>query len=187
MEPTRNTTRVHLRSLTSFVLTLSFLVALASGLVLYLAPPGGQARATGWTFWSLGRDGWMAQHLTACTVLLVASLVHVWLNLRVLAGYVYSKAAGALHRKWELALACVFALFMVVGTMRELPPWRYILAGSRHLAAYRKDAAAARGESHRGHGYRDQGGAKPRGKHKRGRMRPRQAQRDGATSRPSTP
>ena len=64
--------------------------------MLYIGPPGGQARRTGWTYASLGRDDWMAQHLSSCSVFLVAAMVHIWLNRRPLWAFVHTKVrAGA--------------------------------------------------------------------------------------------
>lgn len=131
----------HWRSFVSFLLTLSFVVMVFSGLVLYLAPSGGQARRAGWQFWLLGRDGWMAQHLTASTVFLVVSIFHLYFNYRALLSYIRNKAQKGLRRPVELAAALLIAVFLVAGTVAELPPWSYILQGSKHLRQYKKEAA----------------------------------------------
>ena len=152
MKESAKTKRLHWRSLITFVLTLSFCVMLVAGIVLYLAPPGGTARMTGWRFCGLGKDAWMAQHLSSCAVFLLAGLIHLYLNIRVLWSYIHSKAARGIRRKWELLASLVLVGFMVTGTLWNLPPWNYIFEGSRHLQAYRREADNAR----RGQGYRRQ-------------------------------
>lgn len=142
--------RLHWRSLITFALTLSFCVMIVSGVVLYLAPPGGVARRTGWRFCGLAKDDWMAQHLSGCTVFVLTGLIHLYLNIRVLWSYIHSKTARGIRRKWELLASLVLVGFMVAGTLWNLPPWNCILEGSRHIQAYRHEADNA----HRRKGYR---------------------------------
>jgi len=156
MNESAKTEKLHWRSLITFVLTLSFCVMVVSGTVLYLAPPGGRARMTGWRFWGLGRDAWMAQHLSSCTVFVLAGLIHLYLNIRVLWSYVHTKAARGIRRKRELLAGLVLVGFMVTGTVWNLPPWNCILEGSWHLRAYRREAGRGQGGHGRGQGYRRQ-------------------------------
>jgi len=144
--------RLHWWSLITFVLTLSCCVMVVAGIVLYLAPPGGLARRTGWQFCGLGKDAWMAQHLSGCTVFVLAGLIHLYMNIRILWSYIRSKAARGIRRKWELLASLVLVGFMVTGILWNLPPWSYILEGSQHLQAYRREAE----NLHGGHGYRRQ-------------------------------
>ena len=152
MNESTKTKRLHWRSLITFVLTLSFCVMLVAGIVLYLAPPGGVARMTGWRFCGLTKDAWMAQHLSSCTVFVLAGLIHLYLNIRALWSYIHSKTARGIRRKWELLASLVLVGFMVTGTLWNLPPWKYVLEGSRHLNAYRREVGNAR----EGRGYRRQ-------------------------------
>jgi hypothetical protein len=149
MNESAKTKPLHWRSFISFVLTLSFCVMVFSGVVLYLSPPGGLARITGWRFWTLEKDGWMAQHMTSCTVFLLAGLIHLYLNIRTLWSYIRSKHARGIRRKWELLASLILIGFMVTGTLWKLPPWKSILDGSRHLQAYQREAASP----HKGRGH----------------------------------
>ncbi|MBT3200522.1 MAG: DUF4405 domain-containing protein [Phycisphaerales bacterium] len=141
--------KLHWQAFISFTLTLSCCVMIASGVVLYLAPPGGLARMTGWQFWGLGKDGWVAQHMTSSTVFLLAGLFHLYLNMRTLWSYIRSKTIRGIRRKWELLASLILAAFMVLGTLWTLPPWNYILDGSKHLEAYQHEAASP----HKGQGH----------------------------------
>ncbi len=128
------------RSFISFLLTLAFLWMTVAGVVLYLGPPGGVARRTGWAFWGMGRDEWMAQHIACCGVFVVASLVHIWLNYRALWAYMHSQARRGLNRRWEMLAATALTAFLIAGTIWNLPPWNWVLSGSRHLTSYRGEA-----------------------------------------------
>ena len=150
MSESTKTKKLHWRSFISLTLTLSCCVTIVSGVVLYLAPPGGAARMIGWRCWGLGKDAWMAQHLSSCAVFLTTGLIHIYLNIRVLWSYIHSKSVRGIRRKWELLASVVLVAFMVTGTLWDIPPWNYILKGSRHLQSYRRAAENPGG----GHGYR---------------------------------
>ncbi len=129
----------HWRSFISLSLSFSFIVMCFSGVILYLVPSGSEARRIGWQFWQLGRDGWIAQHLTSSAVFLVFAVIHLYLNWRPMWNYIYSKSARAIHRRWELVIAFILILFTVMGTIWELPPWSYLIEGSRHLQRYQQE------------------------------------------------
>jgi len=137
---TKQKERFHWRSLVSFVLTLSFVMMSWSGIVLYLAPPGEEARSTGWQFWQLGRDGWIAQHLTSSTVFLLFALIHIYLNWQPMWSYLHSKAIKGLRRRWELAIAVLLVVIVIIATIWNLPPTSYLLNGSRHLRHYLQES-----------------------------------------------
>ena len=88
--------------------------------------------------------------MAACAVFLLFGLLHLYLNIRPLWRYVYSKSAGGLRRKWELLLAVALIAFLVVGTLFEVPPWNYLLTGSKHLRGYRAEAKRLHGREGRG-------------------------------------
>ena len=140
------------RSFTSFVMAVMFLWVTFTGLVLYIGPPGGVARRTGWTYAGLGRDGWMAQHLTSCAVFLVAGLIHICLNRRALWAYIHTKARRGINRRWELLAAGALTALLIAGTIYDLPPWSWVLSGSRHLRSYRAEAAG-QGQAGQGQGH----------------------------------
>lgn len=128
------------RSFITFLLTLVFVWLTVTGVVLYLGPPGGVARRTGWSFWGMGRDGWMAQHLASCAVFLAAALVHLWLNRRVLWAFIHVRSRRGLNRRWEMLAATALTALLIAGTIWSLPPWSWVLSGSRHLTSYRAEA-----------------------------------------------
>jgi hypothetical protein len=144
------------RSFTSLLLTLAFIWMSFSGLVLYIGPPGGLARRTGWTYAGLGRDDWMVQHFASCAVFLLAGLAHIWFNRRCLWSYFHAKGRRGLNRRWEILAAAALTAFMIVGAMWNVPPWNWLASGSRHLRAYR--AEARQGDGHGPHSRPRDGG-----------------------------
>ena len=150
------------RSFTTFLLTLVFLWLTVTGVVLYLGPPGGMARQTGWSFWGMGRDGWMAQHITSCAVFVLTALVHLWLNRRTLWTFLHARTRRGLNRRWEMLAAAALTEFLIAGTTRSLPPWSWVLSGSRHLTSYHAEARQFEQGGH-GKGLQDGGGRGYRG------------------------
>lgn len=150
------------RSFTSFLLTLVFVWLTFAGLVLYLGPAGGVARRTGWSFWGMGRDGWMAQHIASCSVFVLAAMAHVWLNRRALWASIHARARRGLNRRWEMLAAVALTAFLIAGTIWNIPPWNWVLSGSRHLTSYRAEARQFEQGGH-GKGLQDGGGRGYRG------------------------
>jgi len=101
-----------LRSFVSFLVTLSFLAAAASGVVLYLAPPGRGGRWDSWVLAWLRRGQWRSVHVVLSFVFVAASLAHLGFNWRVLRGYLASKAAG-----WQRRLGALLAVVLTAGLL----------------------------------------------------------------------
>ena len=68
------------RTLTSVLMLLSFVVLGSSGAILFFAPRGHVANASGWEL--LGLTRWQWEDLHACFALLVlaAAVPHIWMN-----------------------------------------------------------------------------------------------------------
>jgi hypothetical protein len=89
--------RFHFRAFVSLLLSIAFLIAVATGLVLWLA----HAPQT----FGIGKGVWKHVHIYASLLMLVASILHFWLNWSVYWSYLWRRAAGRLNQKKELALA----------------------------------------------------------------------------------
>lgn len=111
-----------LRGFTSMLLMLCLLMALASGIALYVAPRGSVANWTSWTALSLSRQQWIAVHINASILFVVATVTHLVMNWSRLVGYVKKRARPTIHMKRELAAALALACAIFVGTVLKLPP-----------------------------------------------------------------
>jgi len=125
---TRNApARFHWRAFVTLYVTLSFVLLAASGIVLYVAPPGRVANWSRWTLGALDRSGWQAVHTVFALLFVLAGAFHLWFNWRTFWFYVRSKFAEGLLAKRELALATA-AVFAVAGlTLADQPPFGSIV------------------------------------------------------------
>lgn len=111
-----------LRGFTSLLLVLCLLMLLASGITLYVAPRGRFANMTSWTALSLSRQQWVAVHINASILFVVATLTHLAMNWSRLVGYLKKRARPAINMKTELAAAVAVAFVIFAATVLELPP-----------------------------------------------------------------
>jgi hypothetical protein len=89
--------RFHFRGFVSILLSVAFLIAVATGLVLWLA----HAPQT----LGIGKGVWKHTHIYVSLLMLTAAVIHLWLNWPVYWGYLWQRTAGRLNQKWELASA----------------------------------------------------------------------------------
>jgi hypothetical protein len=97
--------RFNLRGFASLLLSLSFVVVLATGLVLWLAH-------SPQTF-GIGKEVWKHTHIWTSLLMAVAAVLHFVLNWSVYWSYLWRKAAARLNLKWELALALAVTVAIV--------------------------------------------------------------------------
>ena len=71
------------RGWTTFVVTISFIVDIISGVVLYIAPPGRIAHWTNWTVWGFDKEEWGAIHTIFGYVLLIIVGIHLYYNWKI--------------------------------------------------------------------------------------------------------
>ena len=115
------------RAFVTFYIVLSFLVLAASGIVLYVAPPG---RIANWSYWSLGalsKAQWQAVHTIFSFLFVVAGAVHIYFNWRVILGYIRSKLGEGMKRRNELLAAAGVGVAIVAATITGLPPFSSVV------------------------------------------------------------
>ncbi len=128
--------RFHLRGFVTFILTISFVVSVVSGVVLFVAPPGRIAHWTNWKVWGLTKEGWEAVHTIFALVFLISGLLHFfWFNWAAFWGYLKSKAASGIRLKRELSLALGLCLLFFAATAADLPPFSSLMALGDRLKA----------------------------------------------------
>ncbi len=128
--------RFHWRIFVSFGLTLAFLVLTASGIVLYLAPPGRVANWTGWMLLGMTKSQWQEQHTLFALAFVILSLFHLLLfNWQTFLAYLRAKASGTLKHPAELFAALVMSLAIGLGTWHHLQPFSLVVTTGRQLSA----------------------------------------------------
>jgi hypothetical protein len=107
-----------------------------SGAVLFFSPRGQVANWTNWRFWGLSREQWSDLHLNTAALSVVLTLLHLWLNWRLLLSYLRRGGLWAIHRKYELGLAGLVVAGVIYGTFADwrpfaiVPGWRQSLRNS---------------------------------------------------------
>lgn len=125
---TRNApARFRWRAFVTLYVTLSFVLLAASGIVLYVAPPGRVANWSRWTLGGLDRHGWQGVHTVFALLFVLAGAFHLWFNWRTFWFHLRSKLAEGLLARRELALATAAVVAVAGLTLADLPPFGSIL------------------------------------------------------------
>jgi len=114
--------RFNFRGLITYLVTLSFLVMLTSGIVNFLAPSGRIARQVTWTLMGLDRSGWQALHLTFAVVFVAVGFIHLAYNWKGLLHYLRDRVSHHLTLKWEAIVALLVAFWLIGSAALALPP-----------------------------------------------------------------
>ncbi len=114
--------RFSFRGLITYLVLLSFLVMLVSGVVNFLAPSGRISREIDWTLLGLDRVGWQTLHLSFATVFVAAGLVHIGFNWKGLLHYLRDRASHHLTLKWEAVVALLIAIWLATSAVLAFPP-----------------------------------------------------------------
>lgn len=112
----------HKRGWVVFMVGLSAVILLISGIVLFIAPSGRIANTTQWALLWLDKDGWANLH-NVFAILFVAGLIwHLVFNWKPLSNYVVSRATHHLNLKKEMLAAVAVILVLVIVVAQNLPP-----------------------------------------------------------------
>lgn len=120
-------TKFNLRGFVSVVTALSFLGLAVTGIVMFITPPGRIANWTGWTFMGLGKHQWGGLHIWMSALFLLATILHIYYNWKVLLNYFKSKVSRhfALRAEWVTGLVLFGVIF--VGTLADVTPFTTLL------------------------------------------------------------
>ncbi len=110
------------RTLTSLVVTWSFLVAVVTGIVLYIVPQGRVAYWVDWSLLSLTKTAWGNIHIIFGAVFIVMGAFHVYFNWKPMKKYMVERAKGHVHLRKELVVATGLSFLILVGAIANVPP-----------------------------------------------------------------
>lgn len=114
--------RLRPRSFISSGLALCFLVAVFTGVVLFIRPEGSIARRIGWHFLGLDKVQWECIHQVFVAALAVFAAAHLRYNWQALFSC-FRKNAGVQHRSFLEPLAAVILAFVLASAaVCNLPP-----------------------------------------------------------------
>jgi hypothetical protein len=124
------------RAFVAFLVTWSFVVLTATGLVLYVVPHG---RVVNWTFWSLGglgKDGWADVHILFGVVFIVGGALHLYFNWKPFKNYLADRVRGHLALKRELFTSLATTVVLTIGAIYSVPPVSWVFDLNDTLKSY---------------------------------------------------
>jgi len=119
--------KFHWKVFVSFYVVFSFLALAASGIVLYVAPPGRVANWSVWQLLSLSKAQWQSVHTIVALAFLVAASFHIYFNWKVLVAYVKSKLQAGVRMKRELAAASLTGATVLAVSIAGVPPFGTVM------------------------------------------------------------
>lgn len=119
--------KFNLRKFTSLYMTISFLVMIISGVILYIAPPGRIAHWSYWAMLGLTKTEWQNIHTIFTFLFVFAGLLHIMYNWKPILHYLSTKSTNSSKLSKELIISVVFSIFVFVGTYYEIQPFGFVL------------------------------------------------------------
>ncbi len=121
------TKKNNLRKFISLYMTISFIVMIVSGIILYIAPSG---RIAHWSYWSmlgLTKTEWQNIHTIFTFLFVLAGLLHIIYNFKPIIHYLTNKSVGNKSISKELIYSIIFSIFVFVGTYLQIQPFSFVL------------------------------------------------------------
>ena len=127
--------RFNWRAFFSLYIVISFVVIAATGIVLYVTPPGRVANWSEWTFAGLTKAQWQAIHTIFTFVFVMAAGFHVYFNWKILIAYLRNRFHTGIPRWRELALSSALVATLMAMTLGRVPPLSYVIDARETIAA----------------------------------------------------
>ena len=103
----RTKTRFSWRAFTSLYITLSLIIMIVSGIVLYIAPPGRIAKWTSIPIMGLEKEQWQALHTIFTFLFIIANGFHLYFNWKPFISYLSERRKRFFRIRKELLSAFV--------------------------------------------------------------------------------
>jgi len=124
---TEKKNKATLRSFVSILLLFSSAILLLTGIILFITPPGRVAHWTGWKMLGLGKEQWGAVHICFSICVIIASILHIYLNFKPLMNYFKDKISKKFAIKMEWIAAALLCVAIFMGTVAAIPPFSTIM------------------------------------------------------------
>ena len=123
------------RILTSFVLFLSFMILLISGVILYVYP-GVSSSGFVSNFGGLTKPVWLNQHVIFSLVFTLFALYHLFfINRTPFLSYLTQKKAEGFRRPAELLVTVIVTSCVAIGTYAHFQPSSSVLTNGKEIAS----------------------------------------------------
>ncbi|MBN1910510.1 MAG: DUF4405 domain-containing protein [Pirellulales bacterium] len=128
--------RFRLRSFTSLLLAVTFLVLGVTGIGLYFTPKGRVAHWTGWTLLGLGKEEWAGLHTNFALLFLIVAGIHWFLNWNLFWSYIKARKGRGVDRVAEITVSVLIAVVCFLGSVYMIPPLSTIIWGRGEMESY---------------------------------------------------
>lgn len=115
------------RGFISLYITLSFLVMVLSGIVLYFAPPGRVANWSYWTFLGLLKSQWQSIHTIFTFIFVVAAGFHLFFNWKPFLAYIKTKFESKVKLRKELIASSLIVILFFIMTIYSVVPFKSVM------------------------------------------------------------
>ena len=124
------------RILTSFVLFLSFMILLISGVILYVYP-GASVSGFVSEFGGLSKPAWLNQHIVFSFVFTLFALYHLFfINRTPFLSYLTKKKTEGFRRPAELLVTVIVTSCVAVGTYTHMQPVSSVQSAGKEIASF---------------------------------------------------
>jgi hypothetical protein len=137
-----------LRKITSLTSLISFLMIMATFLVLYIVPQGRIANWADWRLMGLSKVQWTSIHINMGTLFLIAILFHIYFNWTPIVNYLKNKNKELTFMNKEFGISLIICVVFTLGTYLQLPPFSSYLGVSK---SFKEQAAKKYGNPPYGH------------------------------------
>ncbi len=131
------------RAMTSVLISLAFVTMLVSGVILLLSPPGRIANWSDWRMLGYTKHDWSDLHVWFAIVFVIAGLLHIVLNIRLLVSYFRNRLTRRVGFRLEWIVALAIAGVVFAGTRAGVPPFSTFLAFSERIKQSWEDPRSA--------------------------------------------
>jgi hypothetical protein len=121
------------RSFVSFFLLMMFVVTAVSGIALYFAPRGRDARWSDWGVWGIDKNMWISLHMVSGVAFCILGIIHLAYNWRVFKGYLRKKAGKVSAHYRELLAGLFVSALLVCLTLYNVTPLSFFASKSKDL------------------------------------------------------
>jgi hypothetical protein len=139
---------MNVRRVVSLTILMSFLLILATSVILYTVPQGRVAYWTNWRLGGLSKDQWTNIHFTVGALFLIGCIVHLLYNWRPTVSYLRTRTRQLIVVTKEFNLALLITVLVTCGAYFELPPFQWVVSLNESI---KERAARNYGEPPYGH------------------------------------
>jgi hypothetical protein len=124
---------IGLRSFVSVLLMFSSGILVLTGIILFITPPGRVAHWTGWRMLGLNKEQWGAVHICFSICVIIASILHIYLNFKPLMNYFKNRVTKKFSFRIDWFAAAVLCIAIFAGAVAAIPPFSSIMTINKDI------------------------------------------------------